>query len=188
MKKGDVPLRPKEGIRSKLRDGIHAVLGSITGIRRHKRRSLSMIAGLILGVSILAGLFIYTSALTNNVYDTIIAGTPAEVRFDFKGNLTDTQYDAYRNTFLGDVRISDVQIVYGDGRTVTTTRGASTNTFTVGRLSATLTVGQGQNDATGQATLIPSNFFSGEIGQRLKEKVIAGTNDLFSVERGIYLD
>jgi hypothetical protein len=51
-----------------LREVPIGVMGTVRSIRRYRRRSISMISGLILGISILAGIFIYSTVLQNNVY------------------------------------------------------------------------------------------------------------------------
>jgi hypothetical protein len=59
---------------SQLRSFTSSFSKTFRSIFRNRRRSLAMIAGLILGVSILAGILIYSNVLMNNIYDTIIEG------------------------------------------------------------------------------------------------------------------
>ncbi|MHA2109606.1 MAG: hypothetical protein ACW99R_18005, partial [Candidatus Hodarchaeales archaeon] len=81
--------QPPKANRFHPRDRVVYLNQTIRSIQRNKRRSVSMISGLILGISILAGIFLYTTVLMNNVYLSIIDGAPYEIRMDFDDPLSD---------------------------------------------------------------------------------------------------
>ncbi len=159
-------------------------LDSITSILRNKRRSVSMIAGLILGMSILSGILLYTTVVMNNVYDTVIAGSPYEIRFDFNGDsFEDSDLEAYREQFLNNPQILDAQLLYGNARTATESHfggggpGGSDGGFRpLAYLEAQLLVEySNQTVGSAQGILFSQSFFnSDEIGQRFKDKLISG--------------
>ena len=111
--------QPPKATRFHPRDRFAYLSQSVSSIRRNKRRSMSMIAGLILGISILAGIFLYTTVLMNNVYLSIIDGSPYEIRMDFDDPLSDAQIETFRASFSSHPKVADAQILYGNGRTVT---------------------------------------------------------------------
>ncbi|MHA2362562.1 MAG: FtsX-like permease family protein [Candidatus Hodarchaeales archaeon] len=167
-----------------------SIMGTLRSIRRYKRRSLSMIAGLILGISILAGIFIYSTVLQNNVYDSIIQGSPAEIRFDFDGE-TLQEISLLVNSTLqelkNDDKVSDVQLVYGNAREIVESTGAGTTIYNLAELEANIKFENNESVAT-NAQIISSEFLEGKIGERFKEQITTGTSDLFATERGIYID
>ena len=81
--------QPPKGTRFRPLDRLSYLSQSMRSIQRNKRRSISMIAGLILGISILAGIFLYSTVLMNNVYLSIIEGSPYEIRMDFDDPLSE---------------------------------------------------------------------------------------------------
>ena len=116
--------QPPKGKRFRPRDRFAYLSQAFRSIQRNKRRSISMIAGLILGISILAGIFLYTTVLMNNVYLSIIDGSPYEIRMDFDDPLSDSQIEAYRVNFSSHTKIAEAQILYGDGRTISDEAGS----------------------------------------------------------------
>ncbi len=156
-------------------------IDSIFSILRNKRRSVSMIAGLILGMSILSGILLYTTVVMNNVYDTVIAGSPYEIRFDFKGDsFNDSDLKTYQQQFLSNPKILDAQFLYGNARAAEDSRfggaGPHERYRALAFLGAQLLV-EYSNQTVGsvQGILFSQSFFnSDEIGQRFKDKLISG--------------
>ena len=169
----DIP--PRQGF-FRVRDRFSYIKSSIQSIFRNKRRSISMISGLILGVSILSGIMLYSTVLMNNVYDTVIEGSPYEIRMDFKDSLSENQYQAFRTNFLNDTRISDAQLMYGDARTIVTTTATSTSINTLAELETQIIV-EHSNESFDSSGLIFSNelYFS-EIGSRLRNRFLTGSD------------
>ncbi len=165
---------PKQGI-IRIQDRFSYLKSSFQSIFRNKRRSMSMISGLILGVSILTGILLYSTVLMNNVYDTVIEGSPYEIRMDFRDKtLSDAQYEAFRQKFINDSRISDAQLIYGDGRTVVTTTGTSTSIYTLADLDAKIIVEHNNENYTSNGILFSSDFYYSEIGGRMREQILTG--------------
>ncbi len=154
---------------------------SFRSIRRNKRRSMSMIAGLILGVSILAGIFLYTTVLMNNVYLSIIDGSPYEIRMDFDDPLSDSQIEIFRANFSSNAKIADSQILFGNGRTVTETTATSSSTYTTAVLRAEIRAEYNNETYTGSAgRIFDFDLYYSEIGENLRESLVTGK------EAGIY--
>jgi ABC-type antimicrobial peptide transport system permease subunit len=178
---------PRAG-RIRPRDRLSYLSSSLMSIWRNKRRSISMISGLILGISIMAGILLYTTVLMNNVYDTVIEGSPYEIRMDFRGSITDNQIEALRQEFASNPKISDAQLIYGDARTVVETTATSTSMYTLADLDTEIIVeysNQTLSDSQGQ--IFSSDFYSSEIGLRLREKLITGSNPgIYSADSPYY--
>lgn len=180
---------PIEGFSSKIKEFFHSFSSSIKSIFYHKRRSMSLIAGLILGIAILSGIFIYSTVLINNVYSSIIAGSPSEIRIDFHGNITDSQIEDFQEMFLDHPKISDAKILYGNGETIVLTSGISTNTFTSAHLEVETDLIDSSFEEPLEGRLIPEDFFSGEIGDIYRQSVISGNVDtFFDTNNGIIID
>lgn len=169
---------PKAG-RFRPQDRLSYSWQAIRSLKRNKRRSLSMIAGLILGISILSGISLYSTVLMTNVYESIIEGSPYEIRMDFKETLNESQIDDYNDLFTEHAWISDSQVLYGNARTIVTTTGTSTSMFIPGYLEAEIRVEYSNETYTGSSGLIfPSEFLSEEkeIGKNIRNNLITGKN------------
>ncbi|MFX0184150.1 MAG: FtsX-like permease family protein [Candidatus Hodarchaeota archaeon] len=172
-----IPLEIPRAGRVRPQDRLSYLFSSLLSIWRNKRRSMSMIAGLILGISIMAGILLYTTVLMNNVYDTVIEGSPYEIRMDFRGEITDAQIERLKEDFTSNPKISDAQLIYGDARTIVETTATSTSMYTLADLDADFIVEySNQTFSDSQGIIFSSNFYSGEIGTRLREQLITGSN------------
>ncbi|MFX0087354.1 MAG: FtsX-like permease family protein [Candidatus Hodarchaeota archaeon] len=164
------------------RDRFFYLIQSIRSIQRNKRRSVSMISGLILGISILAGIFLYTTVLMNNVYLSIIDGSPYEIRMDFNEPLSDSQIEAFRTNFSAHSKVADAQILFGNGRTVEETTATSTEIYTSAILRADVRAEYNNETYTGsQGRIFDINFYYSTIGVNLRQSLVTGR------EAGIYL-
>ena len=130
---------PRAG-RVRIKDRLVYFQSSIVSIIRNKRRSVSMIAGLILGISILSGILLYSTIVMNNVYDTVIEGSPYEIRMDFKGELDESQFNKFKTNFLTNPKVSDVQFLYGSARTIYQSSGPGQSMYTLANLEAEILV------------------------------------------------
>lgn len=176
---------PKAGLGSKVKDKVAYFGSAFTAIRRNKRRSASMISGLILGISILAGILLYSTVLMNNVYYSIVEGSPYEVRFDFKGNVTDDQVEAIRQEFLNDPRVADAQLMYGNARQVTVQSGGSYSVYTMAYLEGEVR-GQANETYFGEVNIISEEFYNSPIGKNLQDLYISSPGDLFDNSSQFY--
>ncbi|MHA2246345.1 MAG: FtsX-like permease family protein [Candidatus Hodarchaeales archaeon] len=150
---------------------------AIRSIIRNKRRSMSMISGLILGISILAGILLYTTVLMNNVYNSIIEGSPYEIRMDFDRPLTDQEIESYRQQFDDNIKIYDAQTLYGNGRTIVETSGMSTNIYTSAYLRAEIRAEYNNETYSGsEGKIFSFPFYEGAIGENIRNKILTGKN------------
>ncbi|WP_455463152.1 FtsX-like permease family protein, partial [Candidatus Hodarchaeum mangrovi] len=141
-----------------------------------------MIAGLVLGISILSGILLYSTVLMNNVYDTVIEGSPYEIRIDFRGNFNDSQLEGFKNNFKSNPQVLDAQLLYGNARTIVETTGTSTTMYTLANLEAEILVEYSNQTFSNAEGIVFSNTFlsSSDIGVRFKNKLLT------SPDTGIY--
>lgn len=176
---------PQSNFKSKLKGVGSSSLRTYRSVIRNKRRSISMIAGLILGVSILSGILIYSNVLMDNIYDTIIEGAPYEIRMDFVGNINSEQIDSLVSDFLEDPKVTDARLIYGNGPTVTESTGSGVNQYTKSYLRSNIFIEQtGKTLKTEVRIINSSSFFGGEIGESFNSLVTGGELS----ERGIWVD
>ncbi|MHA1967042.1 MAG: FtsX-like permease family protein [Candidatus Hodarchaeales archaeon] len=163
------------------RDRIVYISQSFSSIRRNKRRSMSMIAGLILGISILAGIFLYTTVLMNNVYLSIIDGSPYEIRIDFDDPLSDSQIETFRENFSSHPKIADCQILFGNGRTISETTATSSSIYVSAVLRAEIRAEYNNETYSGsEGRIFDRDLYYSDIGENLRESLVTGK------EAGIY--
>ncbi|MHA1973346.1 MAG: FtsX-like permease family protein, partial [Candidatus Hodarchaeales archaeon] len=165
---------PKAG-RLRPKDRVIYLKNAIISILRNKRRSVSMIAGLILGISILSGILLYSTVVMNNVYDTVIEGSPYEVRMDFKGSFEDLELEGFRQQFVDSPKILDAQLLYGNARTVIERRAGGYQMSTLAYLEASILVEySNQSFSSSEGILYSESFMSSTIGSRFKDKLLSG--------------
>ena len=170
--------QPPKGKRFRPRDRFAYLFQTLRSIQRNKRRSISMIAGLILGISILAGIFLYTTVLMNNVYLSIIDGSPYEIRMDFKDPVSDSDIEAFRANFSSYARVADSQILYGNGRTITDSVGS---TWTSAILRANIRAEYNNETYSGSSgRIMDQTFYYSTIGTSLRDSLVTGS------EAGVY--
>ncbi len=163
---------PPKADRFHPRDRIAYFIQSIRSIQRNKRRSVSMISGLILGISILAGIFLYTTVLMNNVYLSIIDGAPYEIRMDFDDPLSDAQIEAYRENFSLNPKVADAQILYGNSRTIESATG---DLYTPAILKAEIRAEYNNETYSGsEGRIFNENFYDNVIGWGLRNTLVTG--------------
>jgi ABC-type antimicrobial peptide transport system permease subunit len=94
-------------------------IGSIRSVFRHKQRSFSLVAGMILGAGILGGILIYTDILNEANFNSIVNGVDYEVRFDLKTTPKSTDnfsLQSIRDSIASDPLVDDAVIMYGQSR------------------------------------------------------------------------
>jgi ABC-type lipoprotein release transport system permease subunit len=144
-----------------------------------------MIAGLILGISILAGIFLYTTVLMNNVYLSIIDGSPYEIRMDFDEPLSDAEIRTFRTTFSTHPKVREAQILYGNGRVITDSFGSS---YTSAVLRTNIRAEYNNETYSGsQGRIFDYNFYISKIGLGVRESLVTGNDpDLYTVNHTNY--
>ncbi|MHA1978755.1 MAG: FtsX-like permease family protein [Candidatus Hodarchaeales archaeon] len=164
--------QPPKANRFHPRDRVVYLNQTIRSIQRNKRRSVSMISGLILGISILAGIFLYTTVLMNNVYLSIIDGAPYEIRMDFDDPLSDLQIEAFRENFSDNPKVSDAQILYGNSRTIESATG---DIYTPAILKVEIRAEYNNETYSGsEGRIFDSGLYSRPIGSALREMLVTG--------------
>jgi len=185
---------PKAGIFSKGKDIFSYIFQAFRAIRRNKRRSLSMVAGLILGIAILSGISLYSTVLMSDVYDSVIAGTPYEIRMDFKGSLSDSAMDEYIQHFRQNTKISDVQTLFGNYKgTYQNTQGPMAYDGIIRRLKADIHVEYANESHNSEGRIFDRDFYDSEIGSRFRDTLLTEKDpqiyDNNSVyEQGIFIN
>ncbi|MHA1170369.1 MAG: hypothetical protein ACTSRU_21280, partial [Candidatus Hodarchaeales archaeon] len=176
------PVVNSEGVYSKLKNKFSYLSLSTRSIRRNKRRSISMIAGLILGISILSGILLYSTVLTSNVYNTVIEGSPYEIRIDYKEELTAVQEEDYLQQFQAVSRISDAQFLYGNARSESMNFGpADINNVPEIILSTEVLLEYSDDPQITEGRIFSNDYYNSEIGLRLREKLVTGSSvDIYS--------
>ncbi|MHA1940423.1 MAG: ABC transporter permease [Candidatus Hodarchaeales archaeon] len=165
--------KPPKANRFRPRDRFVYLAQSVRSIQRNKRRSISMISGLILGISILAGIFLYTTVLMNNVYLSIIEGSPYEIRMDFDDPLSDGQIDDFKDNFSSHVKIADSQVLFGNGRTIFDSTSGTIYASAI--LRAEIRVEYSNENYTGsEGRIFNSDFYYSPIGESLRKSLVTG--------------
>ncbi|MCY3411068.1 MAG: ABC transporter permease [Candidatus Heimdallarchaeota archaeon] len=80
-------------------------------IFRNKRRTFAMISGIILGVTILTGILIYSSVLKQQNFQSVVENAAYEVRFDRLDNETLADLTKLENLIGDDDRVLDTTIM-----------------------------------------------------------------------------
>ncbi|MFW9853746.1 MAG: FtsX-like permease family protein [Candidatus Thorarchaeota archaeon] len=169
--------------RIRMKDRLSYIWQALISLKRNKRRSVSMIAGLILGISILSGISIYTNVLMSNVYESIIEGSPFEIRMDFEGKLTESEYLAMQEYFDSNELVADAQLLYGNGRLVSQATQFGSETYISSFLQAEITVEyNNETFSAGEGRIFNRSFFNNEIGRDIRDLLITGSDP------GIYLE
>lgn len=100
-----------------IRDRIEWIPLTLYAIFRNKRRSFAMISGIILGVMILSGIFLYSTVLKQQNFETIVENAPFEIMLNIENDGTivenrETLGDLV-NLIQSDPEISDYTILAG---------------------------------------------------------------------------
>lgn len=108
---------------------LESTYGSIRSVFRHKQRSFSLVAGMILGAGILGGIFIYTDIVNEANFNSIRGNVNYEVRFDLKA--VPGPKDNYSlQSMMKDIKqnplVDDAVILYGQSREKITQTATST--------------------------------------------------------------
>ncbi|UYP47152.1 hypothetical protein NEF87_003437 [Candidatus Lokiarchaeum ossiferum] len=85
-------------------------LAPFHSIVRNKRRSMAMLSGIVLAVTLLSGILLYNDELKQNNYKTIVQDFPYDARFDIMGNETLDNMKDLESFILNDSRTLDTAL------------------------------------------------------------------------------
>lgn len=111
---------------------VTGTIGSTRSVWRHKQRSFSLVAGMILGAGILGGIFIYTDIVNQANFNSIVRGVDFEVRFDLKTSPTanDTySLNSIKDTIKSNSMVQDAIIMYGQSRQIISQTSTSASAY-----------------------------------------------------------
>lgn len=94
-----------------IRDRLEWIPLTMYAIFRNKRRSFAMISGIILGVTILSGIFIYSAILNEQNFQSVVESASYEVRFDILDNETVADLHALANIVEDDERVLATTVI-----------------------------------------------------------------------------
>ncbi len=171
----------------RIMEGIFSgTVGSFRSVLRHKQRSFSLVAGMILGAGILGGIFIYTDIVNEANFNSIVKGVDYEVRFDLKQAPT-PQDNFSLASITKDIKanplVEDAVIMYGQSRQKVVQTSTSYSSYS-STLQATFpsrsTNGFSASDIFGtQAFLLnASNIKSSQIVENIAKNVFEGSFNL----------
>ena len=136
-------------------------------IFRNKRRSLAMLSGIVLAMSLLSGVILYNDELKEDNYRSMVSNNPFEISFNIIGNesLESMQYLA--NTIESDYTKASDTIILCSGSS------NQQNTELNGDLYPEAS-DSNETPSIGyefQPRFVENNFYVGEIGQRIFEDI-----------------
>ncbi len=159
-----------------IRDKLEWLPLTLLAIARNKRRSFAMISGIILGVTILSGIFIYTEVLNQQNFESVVNNAAYEVRFDILENETISSLEKISTEIIkADDRILDTTIF---AREPSPTQEVQYQTSVV--IDGQVEVDRGDL-GLGTSTVVPifvqNNFFDTLIGEAFA-KTLSSIPDL----------
>lgn len=148
------------------------------GIFRNKRRTFAMISGIILGVTILTSIFLYSSVLKQQNFESVIEGAAYEIRFDIVENETLSKLQDLADTIQADSHILDTTIIAREPSPTMETQYQTIVTID-GDKDEDSEIPAGAALGTGSTIpiFVQDNFFETEIGKKLSRD-LSGTTDL----------
>ena len=90
---------------------LETIPNTFYAIFRNKRRSMAMLSGIVLSITLLSGIFLYNAELKQNNYDGMVENYPYEARFDIIGNETYSKMSELSNNISADPRVTDTTIM-----------------------------------------------------------------------------
>lgn len=146
---------------------------------RNKRRSLSMVSGMVVGGAILCMIMIYSSVLIAATFDSAIENVSYEVRFDVKGDYNETEFDSFVSELGSDKRVTSAVGVYGSVLDLTSAEGG----FMWPALELYLEDYERDQQRTYSSSelsvlVVPDNFMDTPIGQKIADSLVSGDTDL----------
>lgn len=129
-------------------------------IFRNKRRSMAMLAGIILSITLLSGIILYNAELKQNNYDGMVENFPYEARFDIMG--ADESYSELQKLSTN---------ISADPRVVGTTIMGSENSNLRNNWLDTIVIPEMTSNGDEFVNVAPifveNDFFSGPIGEKV---------------------
>ncbi len=135
-------------------------------IFRNKRRSLAMLSGIVLSISLLSGIILYNGELKQNNYETMVENYPYEVRFSIYGeDETYSAMSALSNNISADPRVLDASVMasssFGNRRI-----DSDISTIVIPTFSNDSDEDDDKN-AYAECVFVDDDFLSGPIGETL---------------------
>jgi putative ABC transport system permease protein len=168
MKTTDKNIRSHKKTKNKIefhkRIPLETIPNTYYAIFRNKRRSLAMLAGIVLSITLLSGIILYNAELKQNNYDTMVKNYPYEARFSIYGeNETYTAMSALSNNISEDPRVLDATIM---GSSSFGNQGFYSDISTV--ITPLVTNDrEDDNSAYTQPVFVDEDFLTGAIGETL---------------------
>ncbi|MCY3410704.1 MAG: ABC transporter permease [Candidatus Heimdallarchaeota archaeon] len=161
---------------------IDIIVESTQSIYRNKRRSMAMVAGIILGITILSGIIIYSSVLQQENFDSIIGSAQYEVSFSVIETTSDesTLWEVGQ-TLADDIRVESYTVITGSSSGGFF--GGAVPTFSITLSTELENIAEDEDFAFTSFTpqFVRDNFTRTTIYDKLTENEFVGTFDLAAV-------
>jgi len=138
---------------------LETIPNTFYAIFRNKRRSLAMLSGIVLSITLLSGIMLYNAELKQNNYDGIVENYPYEVRFDIIGNETYSELSKLSNNISADSRVTDTTIMASEESNL---RNNRLETFVIPEATDDL-----EENMEVDPIFVDDDFFTGPIGETL---------------------
>ncbi|MHA1519830.1 MAG: FtsX-like permease family protein [Promethearchaeota archaeon] len=133
-------------------------------IFRNKRRSLAMLSGIVLSISLLSGIILYNAELKQNNYDTMVQNYPYEIRFSIlEKDETYAEMSLLSDNISKDPRVLDTSVMgsstFGNRRIYSDISALVVPTWT--------NDSEEDGSALAQPVFVDEDYFLGPIGDTL---------------------
>ena len=141
-------------------------------IFRNKRRSMAMISGIILAMTLLSGIFLYNAELKQDNYETMVEDFPYEIRFDIIGNETVPEMRKLSDQIGIDPRVLDTAVI---GSVYSNLRNNWLEAFVYPEYN-----NESENNVKidTKPSFVDVNFFNGLIGEKVLDMDFKGEANL----------
>ncbi len=149
---------------------LETIPNTFYAIFRNKRRSMAMLSGIVLSVTLLSGIFLYNAELKQNNYDGIVENYPYEVRFDIIGNETYSELSKLSNNISADSRVTDTTIMASEYSNL---RNNWLDTYLIPKATDEI-----EEYMEVDPIFVDDDYFTGPIGETLLSMDFKGETDL----------
>ncbi len=138
---------------------LETIPNTFYAIFRNKRRSMAMLSGIVLSITLLSGIFLYNAELKQNNYDGIVENYPYEVQFDIIGNETYSELSKLSNNISANPRVIDTTIMASEDSNL---RNNWLETYVIPEATDDL-----EESMDVDPIFVDDDFFTGPIGETL---------------------
>ncbi len=138
---------------------LETIPNTFYAIFRNKRRSMAMLSGIVLSITLLSGIFLYNAELKQNNYDGMVENYPFEVRFHIIGNETYSELNKLSNNISADSRVTDTTIMASEDSNL---RNNRLETYVIPEATDNL-----EENMEVDPIFVDDDFFTGPIGETL---------------------